>query len=214
MDFLSGLNPWIYALVIFLLRVCDMSMDTIRVLFVVRGKKLFVFIARFPPGSDLRRGDQFGADKDGQRPQRTCICTGFATGNVVGMLIENRLAIGHTLVTIISSTRGANIAERLRASGYAVTEISGRGKDGTVFELHASVTRRDVDLVETIVLETDPHALSQPKISARSGADSSGHKSTYKDKGTEMIPVPFLLDGQSSYSLSRSGGKRITSRIE
>jgi len=139
---------------------------------------------------------------------------GFATGNVVGMLIENRLAIGHTLVTIISSTRGANIAERLRASGYAVTEISGRGKDGTVFELHASVTRRDVDLVETIVLETDPHALSQPKISARSGADSSGHKSTYKDKGTEMIPVPFLLDGQSSYSLSRSGGKRITSRIE
>ena len=74
------------------------------------------------------------------------------------MLIENKLAIGHILVNIISSNRGAIIAEKLRASGYAVTEIAGRGKNGTVFELHASVLRKDVNRVETIVLEADPQA--------------------------------------------------------
>jgi uncharacterized protein YebE (UPF0316 family) len=84
--------------------------------------------------------------------------TGFATGNLIGMLIENRLAIGHVLVNIISSNRGTFIAERLRASGYAVTEIAGRGMNGTVFELHASVLRKDVSQVETIVLESDPQA--------------------------------------------------------
>jgi len=84
--------------------------------------------------------------------------TGFATGNVVGMLIEHRLAVGHIMVTIISSNRGAFIAEKLRASGYAVTEIAGRGRNGTVFELHASVLRKDVPNVETVVLEADPQA--------------------------------------------------------
>ena len=74
------------------------------------------------------------------------------------MLIENRLAIGHVFVNIISSNRGTYIAERLRASGYAVTEIAGRGMNGTVFELHASVLRKDVNQVETIVLESDPQA--------------------------------------------------------
>jgi len=39
MEFLVGLPSWLFALMIFFLRVADMSLDTIRVLFVVRGKK-------------------------------------------------------------------------------------------------------------------------------------------------------------------------------
>jgi uncharacterized protein YebE (UPF0316 family) len=158
MEFLTGLNPYIYALVIFLLRICDMSMDTIRVLFVVRGKKLFVFILGFLQAVIFVVAISSVLTKMSNLLNVLAYALGFATGNVVGMLIENRLAIGHTMVTIISSRLGSNIAERLRASGYAVTEISGRGKDGTVFELHASINRRDVDSVETIVLETDPQA--------------------------------------------------------
>lgn len=158
MDFLLGLDPYLYALIIFCLRVIDMSLDTIRVLFVVRGKRLLVWIIGFSEAvifvvaisSVLSRMDNFIFV--------LAYGLGFATGNLVGMIIENRLAIGHILVTIISSTRGSSITEKLRASGYAVTEISGRGKDGTVFELHASVLRKDVDYVETIVLETDPMA--------------------------------------------------------
>lgn len=158
MSYFSDPHAWLFALLIFALRICDMSMDTLRVLFVVRGKKLFVWILGFMQSvifvvaiSSVLTGERNYLNILGY-------ATGFATGNIVGMIIENKLAIGHILVTIISSTRGSSIAERLRASGYAVTEIAGRGKNGTVFELHASVFRRDVDNIETIVLEADPTA--------------------------------------------------------
>jgi uncharacterized protein YebE (UPF0316 family) len=158
MEYLRDPHAWLFALSIFLLRVGDMSLDTIRVLFVVRGKKLLVWILGFfqslifvvAISSVLAHLDNI--------LNVIGYATGFATGNLVGMLIENRLAIGHVLVNIISSNRGTFIAERLRANGYAVTEIAGHGKNGTVFELHASVLRKDVSQVETIVLESDPQA--------------------------------------------------------
>lgn len=158
MAYFSDPHAWLFALLIFFLRICDMSMDTLRVLFVVRGKKLFVWILGFL--QSLIFVIAISSVLTGERNYLNILgyAAGFATGNIVGMIIEGKLAIGHVLVTIISSNRGAFIAERLRASGYAVTEIAGRGKNGTVFELHVSVFRKDVDSVETIVLEADSMA--------------------------------------------------------
>jgi uncharacterized protein YebE (UPF0316 family) len=158
MEYLFDPHAWLFAFLIFMLRVGDMALDTIRVLFVVRGKKLIVWILGFfqslifviAISSVLTRLDNI--------LNVLGYAMGFATGNLVGMLIEQRLAIGHILVTIISSNRGSLIAEKLRASGFAVTQIAGHGKDGTVFELHVSVLRKDVPNVETIVLEADPQA--------------------------------------------------------
>ncbi len=158
MEYFSDPHAWLFAFLIFVLRVGDMALDTIRVLFVVRGKKLLVWIL------GLFQSLIFVVAISSVLSQLDNIlnvigyATGFATGNLIGMLIENRLAIGHVFVNIISSNRGTYIAERLRASGYAVTEIAGRGMNGTVFELHASVLRKDVNQVETIVLESDPQA--------------------------------------------------------
>jgi uncharacterized protein YebE (UPF0316 family) len=143
---------------IFFLRVADMSLDTIRVLFVVRGKKAIVWVLGFFQSLIFVIAISSVLTELDNILNVVGYATGFATGNLVGMLIEQRLAIGHILVTIISSNRGAFIAERLRAGGYAVTEIPGRGRNGTVFELHASVLRKDVPNVETIVLEADPQA--------------------------------------------------------
>lgn len=158
MEIFSSLPAWLFAVIIFFLRICDMSMDTLRVLFVVRGKKLLVWILGFLQSLIFVIAISSVLTGDSNYMNIIAYAAGFATGNVVGMLIEEKLAIGHILVTIISSNRGALLAEKLRSSGYAVTEISGRGKNGTVFELHASVLRKEVDNVETIVLEADPTA--------------------------------------------------------
>jgi len=158
MEYLSDPHAWLFALLIFILRVGDMALDTIRVLFVVRGKRLLVWILGFFQSLIFVVAISSVLSQLNNILNVIGYATGFATGNLVGMLIENRLAIGHVLVTVISSNRGTFIAERLRASGYAVTEIAGRGMNGTVFELHASVLRKDVSQVETIVLESDPHA--------------------------------------------------------
>jgi len=74
------------------------------------------------------------------------------------MWIEEKLAIGYTQFTIISSTRGAAIAEQIRAAGFAVTELSARGRDGTVNVLQVNVRRKETSNLETIVLEADPEA--------------------------------------------------------
>jgi uncharacterized protein YebE (UPF0316 family) len=158
MEYLHDPHAWLFALLIFFLRVGDMALDTIRVLFVVRGKKLLVWILGFFQSLIFVVAISSVLSQLDNILNVIGYATGFATGNLIGMIIENRLAIGHVLVSIISSNRGTFIAERLRASGYAVTEIAGRGMNGTVFELHANVLRKDVSQVETIVLESDPQA--------------------------------------------------------
>ena len=157
MEILLSSQAWLAAGLIFLLRVCDMTLDTLRVLFVMRGRKKTAWILGFfqsilyvaAIGSVLQNLDPLSL---------VGYAGGFATGNVLGMIIEERIAIGHTLLTIISSRRGPAIASRLRNEGFAVTEISGRGKDGMVTYLNCNVLRKEVDEVRETINAVDQDA--------------------------------------------------------
>ena len=146
------------ALGIFALRICDMTLDTIRVLFVMRGRKGLAWVLGFAQALIFVVAISSVLANLSNVLNILAYAGGYATGNVIGILLENRIAIGFTLVTIISSKRGAVVAETLRHSGYAVTEIPARGKDGTVTYLNVAVRRRDVPSVETVALEADPSA--------------------------------------------------------
>lgn len=143
---------------IFLIRVTDMSLDTLRVLFVVRGRRAPAWAVGFfqsalwviAVASVLSHLDNL--------LNVIAYAAGFATGNVVGMRIEERLAIGHSHLRVISSLRGEAVADAVRNAGYAVTELAGRGKDGTVSILTTSVRRRDIEPVRLKVLQVDPEA--------------------------------------------------------
>jgi uncharacterized protein YebE (UPF0316 family) len=158
MQFILTPEAFLGALLIFFLRVGDMSLDTIRVLFVVRGRKGLTWILGFFQALIFVVAISSVLSNLNNFLNVIGYATGFATGNVIGMLIEERLAVGHILLTIISPTRGSSVAEHLRAAGYGVTEIPARGKDGTVAVLHCSVLRKDIDSVETIILEADPQS--------------------------------------------------------
>ncbi|MCK4725039.1 MAG: DUF2179 domain-containing protein [Anaerolineales bacterium] len=143
---------------IFLLRVGDMTLDTLRVLFVMRGRKAAAWFLGFfqavifilAIGSVLSNLDNF--------LNIIGYAAGFATGNVVGMYIEGKLAVGHIQVSIVSPYMGAAIAESLRKEGFAVTDIPARGKDGAVSLLSCSVRRRRLGNVHKLVNEIDPDA--------------------------------------------------------
>ena len=155
MDVFLQAEAWQTAGTIFGLRVIEMSLDTIRVLLVVRGRKgiawgvgffqslLFVLAITTVLTNLDNVLTAFG------------YAGGFATGNVIGMILEEKLAIGHTHLRIISSRRGSAIAAALRERGFAVTEISGRGKDGTVTMINCSVLRKHVPQVENAAFELD-----------------------------------------------------------
>ncbi len=74
------------------------------------------------------------------------------------MTIEERLAIGHSNLQIISSRRGSAIAEAIREAGYAATEMAARGRDGTVNLINCSIRRRDVAKLRSEVEKIDPEA--------------------------------------------------------
>lgn len=143
---------------IFALRVSDMTMDTLRVLFVIRGRKAFAWTLGFFQAAIWVVAITSVLSHLGNLWNVIGYAAGFATGNVVGMSIEERLAIGHGHMRIISSRRGAAIAEAIRADGYAATELSGRGKDGTVHVITCSIRRRDIDHVQSQVQAIDPDA--------------------------------------------------------
>ncbi len=143
---------------IFAIRVCDMSLDTLRVLFVVRGRRSPAWLVGFMQSALWVIAVSSVLSQLGNPLNLLGYAAGFATGSVVGLALEERLAIGHSHLRVISSQRGSAIAEALRAAGYAVTELAGRGRDGTVSILTTSVRRRDIEPVRREVLAADPEA--------------------------------------------------------
>jgi len=135
-----------------------MTCDTLRMLFVVRGRKGIAWGLGFIQSvifviaitSVLQHLDN---------PLNVIgYAAGFATGNVLGMLIEERLAIGHVKISIVTQRLGKELCRILRDSGFGVTEIPARGRDGRVSMLSISVLRKDVSKVEDIIHTTDAEA--------------------------------------------------------
>jgi len=151
-------QAWLYAGLVFALRVGDMSLDTLRVLFVIRGRKATAWVLGFGQAAIFIAAITSVLRDLDNLLNLVGYAAGFATGNVVGMIIEERLAVGYMHLRIISSSRGVAIAERLRSEGYAVTEIPARGKDGMVMLINCSVKRKNVDLINKIVNEVDDTA--------------------------------------------------------
>jgi len=158
MEILLSSQAWLGAGLIFLLRVSDMTLDTLRVLVVMRGRKSIAWILGFFQAGIFVLAISSVLENLDNPLNIAGYAAGFATGNVVGMLIEERLAIGHILLSIVSPRRGSAIAENLREEGYAVTEIPARGKDGMVSLLYVNVLRRNTERVKKLANEIDPDA--------------------------------------------------------
>ena len=157
-ELFTNLNPWALAGLIFLIRVLNMALNTMRMLTTLRGMRgltwiLGVFqtiLLLISLGSVLDDLDNF--------LNITAYATGFATGNVIGMAIDKRLALGYINLTIMSSHAGKEIAVQLRKDGHAVTEIPARGKDGIIEILECSIQRKFGPDVQALVNEFDPDA--------------------------------------------------------
>ena len=158
MESLLTTSVLLSALGIFALRVVDMSLDTIRVLFVMRGKKIIVWVLGFLQSLVFVIAITTVLSHLDNMLNVFGYAAGFATGNVAGMIIEGRLAVGHIHLTVISPARGSKVVETIRGAGYGVTEVAARGKDGTVTILYCNILRKDMDNVETIIMEADPQA--------------------------------------------------------
>ena len=151
------LGPW-GPILIFFLRIIDVSLDTIRVLLAMRNQRRVVpFVAFvqvtiwvFAAGTAIRNLES-GWHVLGY-------AAGYATGNWVGLWIDEKLAFGLATVRIISRHGGVEMAEALRDRGFGVTEFAGHGRDGTVEVVYTVIRRSQVPEVFAEVDRWDPTA--------------------------------------------------------
>jgi uncharacterized protein YebE (UPF0316 family) len=153
-------NPALLAIAIFLARILDVSLGTLRTIIVFRGYRLLagaigfveVLIWVLAAGQVLRDLSAWYLV--------LAFAGGFATGNVVGMWIESKLAMGLELVRAISTDPEIRLASRLRDRGHGVLELNGHGDDGAPVEvLFVVERRRRVPGLVDFVRGTDPAAI-------------------------------------------------------
>lgn len=143
---------------LFCLRIVDMSLFTVRFMLTMRGKRLLAWLFAFGGSLAYVIGVRSVLSNMSDWGKMLGYGFGYASGMLVGMWLEERIAVGYVQYRIVSLGRGPALIERLRAAGFAVTELPGRGRDGTVTLLQCSVPRRRAPDLERLALDEDPAA--------------------------------------------------------
>jgi uncharacterized protein YebE (UPF0316 family) len=149
-------NVILSAVLIFFARVLHITLSTLRVLLVTRGKKFVSAGMGFFEALLFALTISVVVQNLGNVWNLVGYSAGFSGGILMGLAIEERLAMGYATVNVVSSQKSHEIAEAIREAGLGATESWGQGWDGEVGLVRTVVRRREVSLVSTIANETDP----------------------------------------------------------
>lgn len=158
-DYSPELVNWVLIpLMIFFARVADVTIGTIRIVFVARGMKAIapmlgfveVLIWIVAMSQIMKYANNW--------PSFLAWAGGFAVGNYIGLWIEERLAIGNLVIRIITARPATELIEALRQAGFGVTSIDANGSSGEVAVIFTLVKRRDVKTAVEIVKTYNPKA--------------------------------------------------------
>lgn len=134
--------PWLLALAIFVARVADVSLGTVRILIGFRGHRLLASVIGFFEALIwVLAARQVLVHLDAWY-LAFAYAAGFAAGNGVGITLERRLAVGNELVRIISYDPTVPLAHELGARGFSVVEIKGSLRNRQPVEVIYVVARR------------------------------------------------------------------------
>ncbi len=142
-------------LIIFCSRIVDVSLGTLRTISIVQGRQWMAFWLGFFEVILWLIVISAVIHRIQETPVLGIFyALGFAAGNMAGIKIEGWLALGSTILRVISKEHFYQIADCVRDHGYTVTVFHGEGKYGPVAELYIVCLRRDLksilDMVEAI----------------------------------------------------------------
>ena len=145
-------------LLIFLARVVDVSMGTIRVIFISKGfKKYATLIGFFEVIIWLAAINQIMNNLTNIY-YYLAYALGFATGTYVGMMIEEKISFGKVMIRIITKKHSKQLLNDLKKTRHTVTSVGAEGQDGKVRLIMTVVNRHDAQKVIDIVKKQNPHA--------------------------------------------------------
>ncbi len=148
----------ILPLLIFTARVLDMTLGTIRIIFVSRGRKFLapifgffeIIIWLFAIGQIMQHLTNI--------TYYLAYALGFTTGIFVGITIEEKMAMGTVVVRIITKKDAHELIEYLKSAGYGVTSFDGQGGTGQVKLIYTTIKRKDTNSVVEIIKMFNPKA--------------------------------------------------------
>ena len=178
-------------ILIFCARVCDVTIGTIRIIFVSRGFKYAapvlgffeVLIWLIAIGQIMQHLTNLY--------NYIFYAAGFAVGTYVGMLLENKISLGSTLFRIVIKEDPTPLIESLKQAGFGVTHVPGEGLYGPVEIIHTVVRRRQLDSVLALIYRNAPNAFYsiEDVRHASTTATSPGIKSF----ASEILHQPLQL---------------------
>jgi uncharacterized protein YebE (UPF0316 family) len=143
---------------VFFARVTDVTLGTMRIIFTSRGKRhlapllgfveVFIWVSVI---SEITRGAH-------NVVAYLAYAGGFATGTYIGMLIENKLAIGMLVVRTIIPNHAHELVKTLSEKGYGVTRVDAHGSQGPVSLIYTIVQRKNLTEVTEIIQKAYPNA--------------------------------------------------------
>ena len=150
------MNLFFSALIIFLLRLADQSLGTMRSLLVSKNKPIYAaLIGLIESAIWIIAISQ--VVKDINDPILiSAYAAGFAAGTILGSYIERIVGVGNIVVRVFCPADSPSVAERLRKKGYGVTIIDGQGKDGPVKIYLCVIPRRRLKSVLDMIKEINP----------------------------------------------------------
>ena len=163
MEFIAFLDSNLYALVIlplfiFLARIIDVSMGTVRVIFISKGfKKYATIIGFFEVLIWLAAINQIMSNLTNYF-YYFAYAGGFAMGTLVGMAIEEKISFGKVTLRVITRKDASELLEELRMNKYTVTSLGADGKDGKEKLILTIINRKDIKKITKIIKKHNPKA--------------------------------------------------------
>ncbi|MCU0458638.1 MAG: DUF2179 domain-containing protein [Bacteroidales bacterium] len=146
-------------LFIFLARIFDVSLGTLRIIFVTKGmRSVAPLVGFFEVLIWLIAISRIMQDLDNWLCY-VAYAAGFASGNFVGMYLEERLAIGHEMIRVITRKDATSLIQDLRAKGYGVTSVKAEGIEGEVAVIYIIARRSMIKEVLNDINVFNPRAL-------------------------------------------------------
>ncbi|MFA6335126.1 MAG: DUF5698 domain-containing protein [Bacteroidales bacterium] len=150
--------PHLLPVIIFFGRILDVSLGTLRIIFVSKGEKykapivgfFEVFIWIVVISQIFSRANSMLS--------YVSYAAGYATGNYVGIMIEQRIAFGIMLFRVYTKKSGKELVALLSSEGYGATMLQGTGSKDTIDIVETVVERKATKMVVRIFTDYDPDA--------------------------------------------------------
>lgn len=146
------------AILIMCMRIADVTIGTFRTILVVQGRKYYAALAGFFEVLIWIFAMRYIVQHMDHTINLLGYATGFALGNILGITLEQRVALGYSQINIVSLHHTDEIANKLRISKFGVTILPAEGSSGGVSIVMVISKRKFQKQIMKIVESVDRRA--------------------------------------------------------